>query len=245
MSIIKAILRPAVHVVKVVGLSTKLKRGAARSQTTRDLVEVGMHCEFLGFSVAPMQMEDELLRFVEFVRERAPKRVLEIGTARGGSLFLLCQVCPEDGLLISADLPEGEFGGGYPRWKVPLYRRFARGRQDLRLIRGDSHAPETLDKVKAALGGGQLDLLFIDGDHSYAGVSRDFADYSPLVKDGGVIAMHDVVPGPEENVGGAPDFWNEIAGRFGGYVIKSDMSRGCYGIGVIPDWKQGSYFPEV
>jgi predicted O-methyltransferase YrrM len=238
MSVIKAILRPAVHVAKVVGLSAKLKRGAAQSATTRQLVDTAMHCEFLGFSVAPMQMEDELLQFVELVRERVPKRVLEIGTARGGSLFLLCQVCPEDALLISVDLPEGEFGGGYPRWKVPLYRRFAQGRQDLRLIRGDSHAPETLEKVKTALGGGRLDLLFIDGDHSYAGVSQDFADYGPLVRDGGIIALHDVVPGPDENVGGTPDFWNEIAARHRGYVIKSDASQGCYGIGVIPAWKQ-------
>jgi predicted O-methyltransferase YrrM len=245
MSLVKTILGPPVHAVKVWGLSTKLKRGAARSKTTQELVELCRHCEFLGFEVAPAQMEDEILRFLELVREQAPRRVLEIGTARGGSLFLLCQVCPEDGLLISADLPEGEFGGGYPRWKAPLYRRFAKGRQDLRLIRGDSHAPETLEKVKAALGGGQLDLLFIDGDHTYSGVSQDFADYSPLVRDGGVIAMHDVVPGPEENVGGAPVFWNEIAGRFGGYVIKSHASRGCYGIGVIQDWKPGSYFPDV
>ncbi len=128
---------------------------------------------------------------------------------------------------------------------MPLYRRFAKGRQDLRLIRGDSHAPETLQKVKAALGEGQLDLLFIDGDHSYAGVSQDFFDYSPLVRGGGIIALHDVVPGPEENVGGSPDFWSEIAGRLGGYVIKSDASQRCYGIGIIPDWKRGTYFPEV
>lgn len=238
MSVIKAMLRPLVHVVKVWGLSAKLRRGAARSANTRELVALAMHTEFLGFSVAPMQMEDELLRFMELVRERAPKRVLEIGTARGGSLFLLCQVCPDDALLISADLPEGEFGGGYPRWKVPLYRRFAKGRQGLRLIRGDSHAPDTLEKVKAALGGEPLDLLFIDGDHSYAGVSRDLADYGPLVRDGGIVAMHDVVPGPEENVGGTPEFWNEIAGRFGGYIIKSAESQGCYGIGVIPEWKR-------
>lgn len=239
MSVVKAFLRPGVHVIKVLGLSAKLKRRAAQSRSTEDLVGLAMRCEFLGLSVAPMQLEDELLRFIDLVKAHHAKRVLEIGTARGGSLFLLCQVCPEDALLISADLPEGEFGGGYPRWKTPLYRRFAKRRQDLRLIRGDSHAPETLARVKEMLGGQELDLLFIDGDHSYDGVGRDFADYSPLVRDGGIIALHDVVPGPQENVGGTPDFWNEIAGRHGGYVIKSEGSQGCYGIGVIPDWNRG------
>jgi predicted O-methyltransferase YrrM len=240
--LIKKALRPAVHLVRVRGLGWRLRRRAAECTTTAEMVDLAMHCDFLGFGVAPMQMEDELTRFMEIVGEHRPTRILEIGTARGGSFFLLCRMCAEDGLLISVDLPEGQFGGGYPSWKLPLYRSFARGRQKLHLIRGDSHAPETLRAVKAAVGDEPLDVLFIDGDHSYAGVSRDFQDYGPLVRPGGIIAMHDVVPGPAENVGGAPEFWNEIAGRFDSRVIKSEKSQGCYGIGVI---QVGDYFPGV
>lgn len=36
-----------------------------------------------------------------------------------------------------------------------------------------------------------IDLLFIDADHSYEAVLRDFDDWSPFVKAGGVIAFHD------------------------------------------------------
>jgi len=45
------------------------------------------------------------------------------------------------------------------------------------------------------------DFLFIDGDHTYEGVEGDFEMYSPLVRRGGIIAFHDIVPGPPENVG--------------------------------------------
>lgn len=38
----------------------------------------------------------------------------------------------------------------------------------------------------------QLDLLFIDGDHSYEGAYDDLAHYSPYVKIGGFMAVHDV-----------------------------------------------------
>ena len=34
-----------------------------------------------------------------------------------------------------------------------------------------------------------LDLLFIDGDHSYEGVRQDYKMYSKLVRDGGLIAF--------------------------------------------------------
>jgi hypothetical protein len=43
-------------------------------------------------------------------------------------------------------------------------------------------------------------LLFIDGDHRYEGVRRDFEMYSPLVGAGGLIAFHDN-PGEDWGVG--------------------------------------------
>ena len=36
-----------------------------------------------------------------------------------------------------------------------------------------------------------LDLVFVDGDHSYAGCSGDILAWSPLLKSGGIIAFHD------------------------------------------------------
>ena len=44
-----------------------------------------------------------------------------------------------------------------------------------------------------------LDLLFIDANHEYESVRRDFTLWSPFVKPGGIVALHDVSenwPGP-------------------------------------------------
>jgi predicted O-methyltransferase YrrM len=62
-----------------------------------------------------------------------------------------------------------------------------------------------LDVIKNILDDRKVDFLFIDGDHTYEGVTRDFEMYSPLVKRGGIIAIHDIVPASPENVGGVPD----------------------------------------
>jgi len=90
-----------------------------------------------------------------------------------------------------------------------------------------------LEIIKKILGDSKLDLLFIDGDHTYEGVKRDFEMYSPLVRKGGIITFHDIVPGPPENVGGVPTFWNEIKQNFTYKEIVKDWRQGGYGIGVI------------
>jgi hypothetical protein len=45
-----------------------------------------------------------------------------------------------------------------------------------------------------------LDFVFIDGDHSYEGALADFCYWTPKIKKGGILAMHDC----RMNRGGAP-----------------------------------------
>ncbi|RLE83564.1 MAG: hypothetical protein DRJ41_04675 [Thermoprotei archaeon] len=62
--------------------------------------------------------------------ELRPKVVLEIGTVRGGILFLFTRVASSDTMLISINLPSSMFSAdGYPAWKISLYKSFAKGKQ--------------------------------------------------------------------------------------------------------------------
>lgn len=77
-----------------------------------------------------------------------------------------------------------------------------------------------------------IDFLFIDGDHRYEEVLQDFSDWTPLLKPGGLLAMHDArmsrscTPnfhvGPsrvaKEQVFSKPDEW-EIVGEAFSLVI--------------------------
>jgi predicted O-methyltransferase YrrM len=63
---------------------------------------------------------------------------------------------------------------------------------------------------------GELDLVFLDADHSYAGVSADIAAWLPKVKPGGWIGGHDYEnPDPAFRFGvtEAVDEWAEATGR--------------------------------
>ena len=57
-------------------------------------------------------------------------------------------------------------------------------------ILGDSAAPETIAKVKEMLAGRPVDILFIDGNHEYEGVKKDYEIYGPMTRH--LIAFHDI-----------------------------------------------------
>ena len=160
------------------------------------------------------QSRFEILRLGELLQSRAPMRSLEIGTSFGGTLYFLFALSPPGAKVISVDLPSGPFGGGYPLRKVPLYRKFPIAGQRLSLIRANSHAPETKERVLRILGGELLDYLFIDADHTYRGVELDFQMYSPLVRSGGVVAFHDIVTHKQGSACDVARFWGEVKQRY-------------------------------
>jgi predicted O-methyltransferase YrrM len=188
----------------------------------------GFHEEFL----RTLQVPSEIIAAMEIFEREKPQRILEIGTARGGNLFLLSRAAVENALLISLDLPAGRYGGGYPRWKTLVYRRFLRPSQRARFVRGNSHDQACLKSVESLLQGQPIDLLFIDGDHAYEGVKRDYEMYSGLVRAGGLIAFHDVAHHPERLECHVDRFWDEIKGSQFKEIIES-RDQGWAGIGIL------------
>jgi predicted O-methyltransferase YrrM len=90
-----------------------------------------------------------------------------------------------------------------------------------------------LEKVKSILGKRKLDFLFIDGDHTYEGVKKDFEMYSKLVKKGGIMALHDIVYHPFDPECQVDKFWNEIKKIYKTKEIISSQSQTWAGIGLV------------
>ncbi|MCG2633012.1 class I SAM-dependent methyltransferase [Bradyrhizobium sp. WYCCWR 13023] len=158
-----------------------------------------------------IQHVDELARFSSMVRQIQPRRVLEIGTAQGGVFWLLCQISSPEAHLISLDLPPEERYSGGKKVDVDLERLKKTG-QTVHAVTGSSHDPAILTRVKTILGESALDILFIDGDHTYEGVRQDYEMYHSLVRPGGLIAFHDIIHTKFENCQ-VDRFWGELAGN--------------------------------
>lgn len=184
--------------------------------------------------IEPRQNPFEIESLYRMVTDINPQRVLEIGTARGGTLYLWTQAAAEDATLVSVDLPQGDFGGAYPKSRVPFYQSFARQHQRLTLLRTDSHLQGTLEQVRDLFHGEPIDFAFIDGDHTYEGVKKDFEMYGPMVRKGGLIAFHDILPRPDMPEIQVDRFWNELKLKYNtvDFVGSSDTGR-AIGIGVL------------
>jgi predicted O-methyltransferase YrrM len=208
------------------------------------------------FRLSIAQIREEIRALSQIVREASPKTVLEIGTASGGTFYVWCRYFDSATHFVSLDLPGGRFGGGYEERKTSIYNLFAPGRR-ADFVRANSHEGETLTEVSELIDG-QVDFLFIDGDHTYEGVKQDFEMYSPLVADDGIIALHDIVEHPndpavaerrQETVDdldnrylmwsenhvdcNVDDFWDELQTEYETEEIISHPKQTSAGIGVV------------
>lgn len=179
-----------------------------------------------------MQEPEEIRSALDYIRAARPRCVCEIGTANGGTNLLLSQTLDSVETIIAVDL--FIMNSAY-------LRRLLRPSQRIDLVNGSSYAPRTFERVRALLGGKKIDLLFIDGDHRYEGVKRDFLIYSQLVHEGGLIAFHDIVPDHRSRYGrptargsgGVPVLWNELKKKYHHREFVGDYDQDAFGIGVL------------
>lgn len=108
-------------------------------------------------------------------------------------------------------------------------------------ILGNSSDLKTVSKLRKFLKNREIDLLFIDGSHSYEGVKTDYELYGVLTKH--LIAFHDVHSVLEDRALGVNRYWNEIVRRnqymtavFHRYNTSVSIKENRYmneGIGVV------------
>lgn len=121
----------------------------------------------------------ERLLIYSLVRGLRPQRCLEIGTHFGGSTSITCAALDDVGAgrLVCVDpnplVPDAVWAG--------LAHRAT-------MLRGTS--PSALPEA-VALAGGLFDFVFIDGDHTHAGVVRDVEGVLTVAAPGAHLLFHD------------------------------------------------------
>jgi len=174
------------------------------------------------------QKKYELLMLQEFLRNEKVEKVLEIGTAHGGSTLFWAKMVEPAGHVYTVDLPHG----------ITMIDESPH-RNMVTDFMGDSHDPDLINSVEAAAG--SVDVLFIDGDHSYEGVKADYENFYDLVRPGGFIIFHDILDSDVHRKVGCyvNRFWNEIKDKYDSYEFIDPNKYGhnvpaeSMGIGVI------------
>jgi predicted O-methyltransferase YrrM len=182
-----------------------------------------------GGRLRPTQATDEVVWLLEKLEQDPPKTIVEIGTDEGGTLFLWTRVAAPDALLVAVDSRPLGILGQLSAYAI-VRKGLARKRQRIELVMPvNSQIQATVDRVRGLIENKPVDFLFIDGDHSYEGVKRDFELWSPLVRPGGLVAFHDMRP---DHPDGVPRLWAELKERFE-TEERIASTEPNYGIGVV------------
>jgi len=155
-----------------------------------------------------------------------PKLLVELGTHKGLSYFTFCQAMKEqaiDGVCYGVDTFEGD--AHTDKYDESVFTAV------------ETHARESYHGVAYLMrmrfnealthfSEESIDLLHIDGLHTYEAVSEDFRNWYPKVKPGGIILFHDVMARLMDF--GCWKFWEETAPKHETFTFHHG-----FGLGVL------------
>ncbi len=168
---------------------------------------------------------------LQFVR---PARLVELGSQYGCSLFTFCQAVRDFKLnteINAVDMWSGDIGAEMSGEEVyALVRKTAATyypEVNLHLfqMRFDQALPEFADE--------SIDILHIDGGHTFEDVEHDFTTWLPKLKENGIVLFHDVYSPIDQ---GSCDHWEKTKKEYDCYF---DFTHSC-GLGIL--FPKGRYW---
>lgn len=153
--------------------------------------------------------QKELFQVCELLEEIRPKSILELGVKNGGSLNMWSKFAHPSAILIGVDI--------VPSINHPI----GSSSQSVYLIIADCDVKATREKVKRITD--EVDFLFLDANHRYYGVREEFRIFAPLVREEGLVAIHDTT---DEHV-------KRFVGELKDYFPINSVTEDCMGIAMF------------
>jgi predicted O-methyltransferase YrrM len=170
------------------------------------------------------QHEWEFSTLLRLYKQRKPKRVLEIGTYHGGTLYhWLKAATPEVVVQVDSFAMGVDNREEFPKWK--------KAKTQLHCIAADSTDPDTTRLVEPY---GPFDWIWIDAGHYDHEVRADWANYGHLAAPGAVACFHDILTHPNHPEIQVEPLWREIQAQ--GYLTQelvANPQADWGGIGVV------------
>jgi capsular polysaccharide biosynthesis protein len=163
------------------------------------------------------------------VRACQPRVIVELGTFAGVSYAALCQAVLSEGIDCDChcvDTWRGDDHAG--RWGDEVFEDF-RSFHDSHYAEISTIHRSTFDEASSEFADGSIDLLHIDGYHTYEAVRHDFETWLPKVSERGVIIFHDTAERMLDF--GVWRFWEEVASRWPSFHFDHSHGLGLLAVG--------------
>jgi hypothetical protein len=160
-----------------------------------------------------------------------PRSFLELGTHRGNSYCAMCQAV--------TTLCLDSIGYAVDTWQGDLHMAREDGvLEDLRSYHDPRYGsfstllPMTFDAGRGMFSDGSIDLLHIDGVHTYAAARHDFENWLPTLSSRGVILFHDTNVRKDDF--GVWRLWEELIAHYPAFYFPQSNGLGVLGVGADP-----------
>jgi cephalosporin hydroxylase len=142
--------------------------------------------------VISQMSQNERYQLYHLVRTQLPRRCtplrfIEIGSYSGASLLLTSLAL---GRTVKSMQGFAVEPAGQPQFQKVMQQL----RQQVVHVKAFSHMATPQLREQFERDGNFPEFIFVDGDHSYAGVKQDILNYYPLLAPGGIMAFHDYLP---------------------------------------------------
>jgi Methyltransferase domain len=160
----------------------------------------------------------------EIVTHFRPQKIVELGSHKGFSTFAMGLALRDlklGGKIYAVDTWKGDEHAGF--YEEEVYQNFLADRQKLGL--DDTVFPMRMTFAEASKKiTPPIDLLHVDGLHTFKAVTSDFKDFRNLLAPGGIVLFHDVYTTFRQ----MRLFWALISSRYPSYRIPYS-----HGLGII------------
>lgn len=182
--------------------------------------------DFLPRRMAFSTWVDHLPFGYDLVAERRPEMLVELGTQTGVSYFCFCQSARENQVPMRAFAVDTWEGDSHTKAYDDEIWQAVKAHNDEHYADFSTLLRMRFEQAVLDFPDGSIDLLHIDGYHTYEAVRGDFELWYPKVKPGGIILFHDIAARLQDF--GAWRFWHELTEEHRTFWFKHG-----FGLGVL------------